>query len=305
MKKWFWALGWVLTASPLFASESQFGYMYTTDLLPKGQTEIEQWLTWRHGRSQGDMNVLEGRTEFELGVTDNFQAAFYAHYAYLSAFHNNVDDTTAPPEVFAELQPGPDDHMDNLKFVGASLEGIYRILSPYTDGLGLALYCEPLGGQGLIEVESRIILQKNFLDDTLVFVLNATVEQELRDLPGDPDADPGSEEAAQHWDKETDMNYGLGISYRFIPEWSLGVEFQNEQEFAGLTPFTDPTNLAFYLGPNLHYGGKDGFVTVTFLAQLPWSADYANPAPGFVVNGITNADDFENMRVRIKAGIYL
>ena len=29
------------------AGESVFGFLVTTDLLPKGGTEIEQWLTWR------------------------------------------------------------------------------------------------------------------------------------------------------------------------------------------------------------------------------------------------------------------
>lgn len=100
------------------AEESQFAYVYTTDLLPKGAKEVEQWMTWRHGRSQGDFDVWEGRTEVEYGVTDKFQAAFYANYATTRTFHNNVDGTTVPPESFAEAFPGADEHYRDSKFVG-------------------------------------------------------------------------------------------------------------------------------------------------------------------------------------------
>ena len=52
------------------------------------------------------------------------------------------------------------------------------------------------------------------------------------------------------------------------------------------------TNVAYYLGPSLHYGGKQFFVTATFLKQMHGAKDYANSgADSFVVNGISNADD--------------
>jgi len=43
----FLALGLLMLASsvPSRSEESQFGYVYTTDLLPKGAMELEQWAT--------------------------------------------------------------------------------------------------------------------------------------------------------------------------------------------------------------------------------------------------------------------
>ena len=288
------------------AEESQFAYVYTTDLLPKGAKEIEQWLTWRHGRSQGDFDVWEGRTEFELGVTDKFQAAIYANYATTRTFHNNVDGATSPPESFAEAFPGADEHYRDSKFVGVSVEGIYRIMSPYTDPFGLAVYLEPTVGKDLWEMETRIILQKNFLDDRLVAAFNITVGQEARRLPADPSAAPGDVEASRHWDHETDVNFGFAASYRFVSNWSLGAEFLNEREFSSFAIKSDTrSNSAYYFGPTLHYGGKDFFITAAFLKQLRGAKDYANSgADSFVVNGISNADDFEKYRLRIKAGFY-
>ena len=172
--------------------------------------------------------------------------------------------------------------------------------------VGLAVYFEPTIGPQTRELESRLILQKNFLDDQLVFAFNATVAQEWRYLHGDPSAPLGSEEAADHWDKETDVNFGLATSYRFASNWSAGLELINEREWAGLDPFhaNMRTNVAYYWGPTLHYAGEHLFATLTVLDQLPWAKDYANPPPGFVVGGRNYADDFERFRVRLKFGYF-
>jgi hypothetical protein len=293
-------------AGPAMADEPLFGFLYTTDLLPKGQKEIEQWLTERRVKANGKFDLVEGRTEFEYGVTDAFQLAFYANYAWTEAYRNGVDSQTTPPETFAGHSVDPNGRLSASKFVGYSLEGIYRVLSPYTDPVGLAFYLEPTIGHDLRELEERIILQKNFFDDRLVLAANVTVEQELRRLPGDPTADPGTTDAGAHWDRETDVNFGIAASYRVMPNWAIGLEFLNEREFSSFQ-FWKPkyaTNSAYDLGPTLHYGGERFFVNLTFLAQLPWAADYANPPPGFVFQGRSAADDFEKYRFRLKAGFY-
>jgi hypothetical protein len=305
---------WALAASVLAlgaagaasADEPLFGYVYTTDVLPKGQKEIEQWATLREGRSQGDFHVLQTRTEVSYGVTDKFQLSAYLNLAYADAFHNTPDGETAPPEIFADYSVDPDKRFKRGRFEGVSLEGIYRLTSPYTAPVGVALYVEPTIGPRKRELESRLIVQKNFHDDRVVVAGNLTVTQELRYLQADPAADPASEESRDHWDKETDVNIGVAASYRFRPNWSVGMEFLNEREWAGLDPFkaAKRTNVAYYFGPNIHYGGEHFFATGTFLVQLHGAKDYANPAPGFIVDGLSNADDFEKYRLRVKVGYY-
>jgi hypothetical protein len=68
------------------------------------------------------------------------------------------------------------------------MEGIWRLASPYTAPVGVAVYVEPTVGRNLRELESKLILQKNFLDDKLVFAANLTLAQEGRYLPADPEA---------------------------------------------------------------------------------------------------------------------
>ena len=130
-------------APPAWADEPIFGFVYTTDLLPKGKSEVEQWLTLRTKRPWGDFNVLEGKTEYSFGVTDAFQLSAYLNYAWTDVFKNSVDRKTQPPESFAEQTVDEDRRFSKAKFVGVSAEGIWRLLSPYTDPVGLAILLEP------------------------------------------------------------------------------------------------------------------------------------------------------------------
>ena len=277
------------------AEESMFGFVYTTDLLPQGAKEIEQWVTLRHDKIGGYYNQLEGRTEFEYGLTDRLQVALYANYAWTQAYHNGPFGATTPPEQFSDYQAGPDDHFNQSRITGFSGEAIYRILSPYTDAFGLALYTEPTFGQNFRELESKIILQKNFFDDLLTTAFNVTYAPEWRYLPDDTSPSGSS------WQEETDVNFGFAASYRFVENWSAGFEFLNEREYNSFT-FNHESNSGYYLGPTFHYGGEKFFVTATALWQLPWASAHTDTVPGALVGGYIGDNDFEKFRLRIKAG---
>ena len=294
----------VLAASPAHADEPLFGYVYTTDVLPAGKTELEQWSTLREGRSQGRFHLWQGRTEVSHGVTNNLQLSGYLNLAYADVNQNAPDHTTSPPEVFADYSVDPDRPFKKFRFETVSAEAIWRISSPYTNPIGLALYVEPSIGPRTAELETRLIAQKNFKDDRFVVAANITYAIEARHLPGEFGAAPGSPEAARVWDHETDVNFSLGASYRFMPSISVGAELLNEREWAGFNAFKSSraTNVTYYAGPNIHYGGRHAFITLAYLFQLHRAEDHDNPPPGFIVNGLSNADDFEKSRLRLKIG---
>ncbi len=279
------------------ADEPLFGFVYTTDLLPKDGKEVEEWLTWRHEKNSGYYDQLEGRTEFEYGVTDALQLAVYANYNWTQAYHNGPFGATTPPEQFSDYVVGPNNRFNASRFVGVSGEAIYRILSPYTDILGLALYTEPTVGQNFFELENRIILQKNFLDDLLVIAFNFAYAPEFRYLP-DP-LDPTG--LGNSWQEETDVNFDFGVSYRFIENWSAGFEFLNEHEYNSFN-FTHESNSGYYLGPVLHYGGERFFITATAVWQMPWATAHSDTVPGALMGGYIGDNDFERFRLRVKAG---
>jgi hypothetical protein len=281
--------------TPAPAEESQFGFTYTTDLLPKGATEIEQWATWRFTKYAGTYDELQNRTELEYGVTDRLQVALYANYDWTHAYHNGPFAQTTPPEQFANYFPGPDEHFQRTAFESFSAEAIYRVLSPYTDPVGLAFYIEPVRGPSFKEVESKIILHKNFIDDRLTLAFNWTYAPEWRSVPDD--------QGLFSWQEETDVNYNFGASYRFMPSWSAGAELLNEHEYNSFN-FTHESNNGYFLGPTVHYGGKQFFLTATFVRQMPWASHHTDTVDGALVGGYIYDNDFEKYRLRVKFGYY-
>ena len=83
--------------------EAIFAWTYTTDLIPKGQWEFEQWMTPRWEKEHGSYSVIDFREELEYGVTDNFQIALYLNHHYVNA---NDDVPVANPAHPKRRLPG-------------------------------------------------------------------------------------------------------------------------------------------------------------------------------------------------------
>jgi len=113
-----------------YADEPLFGFVYTTDLLPKGRTEAEQWVTLREGRASGDFHLVQTRTELSHGVTNDLQLSGYLDFAYANVKNNGPDGTTIPPEVFADYEADPDKRFTKTRLQDVSVEAIYRFSSP-------------------------------------------------------------------------------------------------------------------------------------------------------------------------------
>src|SRR5262249_46639551 len=125
-------------ALPARADEPIFGFIYTTDLLAKGQKEVEQVDDLAASESRRLLRPAGEPHRILLWVTDAFQLSGYPNYNWTRAYHNAVDGTTTPPEQFSDFSAGPNEHFDAARFVGASVEGIWRVLSPCTDPFGPA-----------------------------------------------------------------------------------------------------------------------------------------------------------------------
>jgi hypothetical protein len=290
-----------LTVSTASAEEAAFGFVNTTDLLPQGGKEIEQWITWRHQKNSGSFDLVQGETEIEYGLLDNVQIALGGNYAWNHAFQNGPFGVTTPGEQFSASVPGANANFNQTRFLSVSTEIYYRILSPYTDPIGMALYFEPEYGDRFREYTGKLIFQKNFFDDKLVFALNFTYAPELRNLDQSVSSiNCGA--APTCWSEETDVNIGFAGSYRFVENWSAGFEFENEMEFTNSFTFHRMANDGYYFGPTLHYGGEQFFVSVTPLVQMPFAVAHESTVPGALVNGIIGDNDFEKFRLRIKAG---
>lgn len=284
------------------AGESPFGYLYTTDTHPKGALELEQWITSRRGKVQGDYRLGQYRTELEYGVTDRLQASLYWNAYSIDADRNDSSGQTSGPYV-PENVDRTARYRKGLRHDGWSAEFIYRVFSPYVDPVGLALYVEPSVGRFANELETKLILQKNFLDDRLVLAYNLTLSPEWEKKSGDPTADPASPDFNARTEKVTELVHHIGLSYRFAPGWFAGIEARNHHEYSGHSLSSRNREFsAWNAGPTLHYASKSWWVTATWVPQLKASRCYTDDQCAETVSR-RNLDDLERNEFRIRFGI--
>ena len=280
--KRFMMLGFGLAGiivSPAQADEQYFGYTYSAELLGKGQTEAEFWATDRRGKADGHFDAQDYRIELEHGVSNRFNVAGYANFAG----HHIRNSAGRVDRDFA--------------LRGLSAEFKYQLLSPYKDGFGLTLYAEPAwsrihggGERGTeLELEFKALVQKNFLDDRLIWAANLTFEPEWEKEV--EEVSPGVTES--EWEKELKLEVSSGVTYRVANGWYAGVEGRYASVYPDWTHGLHRSASAVFAGPVVHYGGKKWWATLSYQPQL-----FGSPSP---VGG-RELDEFEKHELRLKIG---
>lgn len=273
-----------LAASPARADENYFSYSYGAEGTPKGATEAYVWITDRRGKDEGAYNAQDYRLELERGVTDRFAVSGYLNMRSVQA---------------RGLEPEIEDVNRDLAFQGLNVAFKYNVLSPYKNGFGLTFYVEPgwsridqVSGQRTTEyeLELKALLQKNFLDDKLVWVGNLTFEPEWA-REREQDAMTGAVETG--WEKELILEASTGLGYRVASNWVLGFEGRYRSVYPDWTKGLDREAYALSAGPSVHYGGKKWWFTATYLPQIVGA-----PSPGRSLH----LDEFEKRELRLKVG---
>ncbi len=193
------------------------------------------------------------------------------------------------------------------------------MLSPYKDPFGLSVGIAyeqrnryRLDGAQIDQqsVVPKIYLQKNFLDDTLVFAFTGKMEFEKRTTPGSG----GVEE------DEFSFDLALGASYRVAPKWFVGLEYRYQADYLcpeidgvcddednvgleesrlGLSDLKIGTRHQYgsYFGPTVHYAEKQWWATAGVLFQVKGGGSpYA-----FVEDG-RNFDEHERVHLDLSLG---
>jgi hypothetical protein len=238
--------GLLAASTPASADEPMFGYVNTTDLLPRGKWQLEQWATFREGDGAGRYRAIEARSEFDYGVADNLQLT-----AYLNASH--VASRLTPEEARV-ARAGPVGRGSRTTLDSVTGEAIWRVASPYLPPVGFALLSDVTAGRRRPVFGLKAIAQKNFYEDTLVLAANARLEV------GEREVSPASLRRLSVRRTE----FSLGASYRFRPNWSGAVELRHRRRHVE----GGQENSALVLGPSLHYGGERWFWTLSALARV-------------------------------------
>lgn len=232
------------------ADDQPFITLYTTDIDTQYEKEIEQSIYWSHQKPHQAFNAWQSRSEFEYGLTDDFQVSAYLNY---EGERSHPHPATGPDDTF---------HATSV-----SGEAIYRFLNPYFDPIGLAVYFEPTFGDNTRELETKLLLQKNFFNDTLRTAVNLNFEDIWEREEG-------------VWNRGSAAEFFAGAAYNLTPEWSIGMEFDNENDFEGLFGAARAATDAYYLGPTISYVGLPFTILMGAQFQMPWASDHSSTHGG-------------------------
>ena len=283
------ALAGLALAPAAHATEQIFTHTYLSETNPAGGKELEQQTTYSDGKSQGTYRLFQSRTEFEYGLTDRWQISLYANAYSVSAQNNNSfasrNNFTVGPGDGDEVSGGgpatigsyvpssdrlaiPSARYHKSDFESVSVESIYAFTSPYKSPVGLSGYVEVTGGPKTSELELKLLAQKNLFDDDLIIAGSIALEFERNRFTGIAE-------------KETELVFSGGASYRVARGWRLALEVRNERGYEGGYSLSNGKRdySAWYAGPTVHYNGHVGaqgfFVTGGYSTQLPFASAHS------------------------------
>jgi len=202
------------------AAERRFVYSYEAMTYAPGSLELENYVTWR----DGDSDRIDFRHEIEWAVSERLQLGFYL--------------------VDWRLYEG-----EGAEYHDTAIEAIYNLTNPNTDFIGSSIYGEVKFAHEFLELETKLILQKNWGPVSLVY--NATLEAEWED----DDLETRKGEVA----------HSLGLSYMVSPKFAAGMEMLSEVEFED---WGSAGPHALYFGPNASYRMDRHWLTAAALWEM-------------------------------------
>lgn len=269
----------LLAVAPMEGHADETLWLYTkgAETLPKGVVELKSGVLSRRGKSDSDYVFNDFRIEAEYGITDRITG-----YAELLVFDHDYSTSNPDLQPFFDTQGGADGSFSKTSIAGYEIGAKFNLLSPYKDKVGLAVSVAwdhrdkyRLDGASIDQdaLELTFHVQKNFLDNQLIFAFSPKIEWEDRKSPGVRE-------------KEIALDIAMGGSYRVAPNWYVGAEFRHQSDYLSPLDTTtgeyDPdlarSKFPFhfgsqyqngnYLGPTVHYARARWWVTGGFLWQV-------------------------------------
>ena len=239
MKKLF-VLGAILACFSGQAQDRVFTYTYQSNVLNKGQKELEVWTTLGTGRKDF-YRGLNHRMEFEVGLGGKLQTAFYLNYGYSKGISENN---------------GIDFLNSNTSYSFAN-EWKLKLSDPVANKLGSALYFEYTLAPDETELEGKLILDKQ--TGRFIHALNLVGELEF-----EKEFETEGTEIEAETEREFKFEWNYGFSYKISERWFAGVELMNENVFAE----GELEKSLLSAGPGISYTGSGFWVNFTLMPQL-------------------------------------
>src|SRR5215213_4806942 len=179
------------------ASADPRPFTFTTDTYPmgKGEAEVEQWVTWKHHTDEdAGFNRIDFREEFEFGVADNVDLAFYLP----TWRYEDADDD------------------DGVTFQSVDAEVVVYFTNPVTDFVGLGLYNEIKVGDESLGFETKLLVQKDV--GNWIFAYNLVAETELEGVFDDDEENEVEGELKHTFGAAYAINKGLLVGGEAVIE---------------------------------------------------------------------------------------
>ncbi len=237
----------LLSISVLFiisatAQDRQFVQTYQSTNLAKGFRDIEVWSTLRMGK-ETFYRALDERLEFEMGLTDRLQTAFYINASNKS--FANKDDSTGT--IFSESE------------FSISSEWKLKLSDATTNIIGSGLYAEAtISGTGL-ELEAKLILDKRISKHLIVF--NAVGEWEWEQQVKGKVVNGKVNQENDIKLMATPFEMDLAYMYNIKPNFGIGLEAKAHYE---ITTEKGLEHNALLVGPTLFWNTKDSKHSIIF-----------------------------------------
>jgi len=222
------------------AQDRVFTYTYQSNVLNKGQKELEVWTTLGTGR-QDYYRGLNHSLEFEIGLGGKLQTAFYLNYGYSTGI-TNTNGT---------------DVLSSSNSYSFSNEWKLKLSDPLADRLGSAFYLEYKLAPEAADLEGKFILDKQ--TGRFIHALNLVGE-----FGFEKKFTPEGNRILTETEKELNLELNYGFSYRINENWFAGIELMNENVLAE----GELQKSLLKAGPGISYSGQGFWVNLTFMPQL-------------------------------------
>jgi len=256
-----------------FAQDRMFAYTYQTNVLNKGDFDLEFQNTLRTGKVGAYSPYVFGqhlnqRLELEVGLGKKVQTSFY----FNSELFHYADTSSA--NINQELK------------VSFSNEWKWKLSDPVANRIGSALYGEFEFGGSNVEFEGKLILDKRINNELFAFNLVGKYEIE-KEISRENNITKAL------WTHNSPVELYFAYMHFFKPHIGLGFEIKNNND---ITKEDGWINSVLFGGPAFFVSAGRFFTTISVLPQ------FVNLHKTTLAPGNRDRNDFETAEFRILVG---
>lgn len=222
------------------AQDRLFTFTHQSNVLNKGQREIEVWNTMATGKDKF-YRGFDHSIEFEMGLGSNLQTSFYLDHGYSKGIESN----------------GTTENIAEESHFSFKNEWKLKLSDPVADAIGSALYFETKLATDEVELEGKFIFDKKIGNS--LHALNIVSEYAFLD-----ELENNGSKIDVKKEKELNFNLNYGYSYRVNENLSLGLELMNNNRNEGDKWIYS----TLYAGPSLSYNAEGFWINLSFVPQI-------------------------------------